>query len=143
LSEVNGSEGRPLETGWLDDTPDDDNIVRGFTLAQAALGAEIARALGGRVDDDGEVALADSCGPVAYFNQAVALRPILSIDDPQLTRIESFFGAARGRPRTLLSMWPTRDLSARGWTLMGHPAFVCAHPVRTHRHRLMGSPSRR
>ena len=120
--------GRPLETGWLDDTPADDNIVRGFTLAQAALDAELALAMGGRVDDDGEVALADSSGPVPYFNQAVLLRPLESADDPQLARIESFFAKSEGRPRTLLSMWPTPDLSTRGWSLVGHPAFCVRAP---------------
>jgi len=110
------------ETGSLPDTPGDDTIVRGFTLAQAALDAELAHAMGGRVDDDGEVALADSSGPVPYFNQAVLLRPLTSAQDPQLTRVESFFASSDGRPRTLLSMWPTPDLSTRGWTLMGHPA---------------------
>jgi hypothetical protein len=124
---TNGADGdaaeRPLETGWLADTPADDTIVRGFTLAQAALDAELAVAMGGRVDDDGEVALADSSGPVPYFNQAVLLRPLTSVDDPQLARIEKFFAESDGRPRTLLSMWPTPDLSARGWNLVGHPAF--------------------
>jgi hypothetical protein len=126
---------RPLETGWLANTPDDDTIVRGFTLAQAALDAEIAQAMGGRVDDDGEVALADSSGPVPYFNQAVLLRPLTSPDDPQLARIESFFASSDGRPRTLLSMWPTPDLSARGWTLVGHPAF-CVRAPGPHEHAL-------
>ena len=125
--------GRPLETGWLPDTPDDDTIVRGFTLAQAALDAEIAHAMGGRVDDDGEVALVDSSGPVPYFNQAVLLRPLSGPDDPQLARIEAFFAASGGRPRTLLSMWPTPDLSARGWTLIGHPAF-CVRAPSVHAH---------
>ena len=120
--------GRPLETGWLDDTPADDNMVRGFTLAQAALDAELAAAMGGRADDDGEVALADSSGPVPYFNQAVLLRPLESADDPQLARIESFFAKSEGRPRTLLSMWPTPDLSTRGWSLVGHPAFCVRAP---------------
>jgi hypothetical protein len=119
---------RPLETGWLVDTPDTDTIVRGFTLAQAALDAEIAHTMGGRVDDDGEVALADSSGPVPYFNQAVLLRPLAGPDDAQLARIESFYSSAGGRPRTLLSMWPTPDLSVRGWTLVGHPAFCVRAP---------------
>src|SRR5207342_597347 len=123
-----GAGDRPLETGWLADTPAADTVVRGFTLAQAALDAELAVAMGGRVDDDGEVALADSSGPVPYFNQAVLLRPLTSADDPQLSRIESFFAESGGRPRTLLSMWPTPDLSPRGWHLVGHPAFCVRAP---------------
>jgi hypothetical protein len=30
---------------------------------------------------------------------------------------------------TLLSAWPTPDLRARGWTLVGHPAFVLRGPA--------------
>jgi hypothetical protein len=33
-----------------------------------------------------------------------------------------------GRGHTLLSAWPTPDLSERGWTLVGHPAFVVRGP---------------
>jgi hypothetical protein len=118
---------RPLETGWLPDTPESDNLVRGFTLAQAALDAELAAVCGGRTDSDDDVAVADSGGPVAYFNQAVLLRPLTGLDDAVLDRIAVFFAGAQ-RPRTLLSMWPTPDLSRRGWTLMGHPAFVARPP---------------
>lgn len=119
---------RPLETGWLTDTPETDTVIRSFTLDQATLDAEIAHACGGRTDRDDDVAIADTGGLVAYFNQAVLLRPLRGLDDPVLARIDSFFAASAGRPRTLLSVWPTPDLRHAGWSLIGHPAFVIRPP---------------
>jgi hypothetical protein len=61
---------------------------------------------------------------VPYFNQSILLRPLASVSDPVLDSVEAFYASARGRVRTLLSLWPTPDLSARGWSLVGHPAFM-------------------
>jgi hypothetical protein len=84
-------------------------------------------AAGGRSDRGPELSLADSGGPIAFFNQAIPLRPLTGLDDPLLDSAERFYvGAANAA--TLLSLWPTPDLSARGWALGGHPAFVARPP---------------
>ena len=68
--------------------------------------------------------MADANGPVPYFNQAILLQPLVSADDPTLDHLAAFYGGASGRMRTLLSLWPTPDLASRGWSLVGHPAFM-------------------
>lgn len=119
---------RPLETGWLPDTPVEDSLLRQFVFNQADANVAIALAGGGRVEDHDEVSLADSAGPVPYYNQAILRRPLAGPDDPVLDAAEAFFVAASPRPATLLSLWPTPDLSSRGWTLVGHPMLVARGP---------------
>ncbi len=119
---------RPLETGWLADTPVDDNVVRQFVCNQGELNAVIARASGGRVERSHSVLLADAGGSVPYYNQAVLSRPLGGENDPVLGEIDAFYRQAGDRPVTLLSMWPTPDLTPRGWMLVGHPAFVVRGP---------------
>jgi hypothetical protein len=118
---------RPLETGWLADTPVDDSILRQFGVSQGALNARWAEAGGGRSQRTPDVALADSGTTIPYFNQAFLQRPVSSIDDPVLDVVDDFF-AGMDRPASLLSMWPTPDLSARGWRLEGHPMLVVRGP---------------
>ena len=119
---------RPLENGWLPDTPVGDTLLRQFVHNQGELNAAVARALGGRAEAGRDVFLADAASPVPYFNQAILARPLQGADDPVLDEAESFFAGGRS-PATLLSIWPTPDLSARGWSLMGHPAFVARGPA--------------
>jgi hypothetical protein len=116
---------RPLETGWLPDTPVDDTLLRRFLHNQGDLVAALAGSVGGRVERDGDVIIGDADSPIALFNGATLLRPLAGPDDPVLDRVDAFFASGRGtRPWSFLSAWPTPDLSARGWSLMGHPAFV-------------------
>ena len=117
----------PLETGWLEDTPIDDNLIRRFLANQSDANDEIARASGGRTQRLPGVALADAGSVVPYLNQAVLLRPVLAADDPLLAEIDAFFAGA-SHPATVLSTWPTADLSGRGWHLLGHPALVLRAP---------------
>jgi hypothetical protein len=119
---------RPLETGWLPDTPVADNALRRFLFNQGELNAKLALAGGGRSHQTDAVALADSGGPVPYFNQALPLRPLRGLDDLVLASIDGFY-EDMDRPVTLLSAWPTPDLRPLGWTLMGHPAFVVRSPL--------------
>ncbi len=119
---------RRLEDGWLPDTPVDDTLLRQFVHNQAELDAIVARALGGRVEATADVFLADAVSPVPYFNQAILARPLRGADDGVLDEVEAFFTGGK-HPATLLSLWPTPDLSARGWALMGHPAFVARGPA--------------
>jgi hypothetical protein len=114
---------RPLENGWLADTPVGDTVLRRFLFNQSETNALIASASGGRHDRTDAVTMADANGPVPYFNQSILLQPLRSADDKTLDDVETFYRAS-GRPRTLLSLWPTPDLAPRGWSLVGHPAFM-------------------
>jgi hypothetical protein len=117
---------RPLETGWLPDTPVEDSLLRRFLHNQADSNAALAVAGGGQVERRPDVVLSAYDVPVPYLNMGVLMRPLTGIDDEALDATESFF--AGGQPGTLLSAWPTPDLSSRGWTLMGHPMFVAHGP---------------
>ena len=116
--------GRPLETGWLADTPVGDTVLRRFQWNQADANEVIARAVGGRVERTADVSLVDAASPAPYYNQALLFRPLRGPDDPLLDEIDRFAAGGAGRPFTLLSSWPTPSLAARGWFLAGHPAFV-------------------
>jgi hypothetical protein len=117
---------RQFETGWLPDTPIEDTLLRRFLANQIELNELLTRARGGQVQRHDEVALVDA-GPVAvYLNQAVLHRPITSPLDPVLDEIDAFYANGNG---LVVSMWPTPDLSSRGWRLMGHPAFVVRAPA--------------
>jgi hypothetical protein len=118
---------RPLETGWLRDTPVDDSVLRQFIHNQAEVNALVALACGGRAEHTDEVFLADAASLVPYFNQAILARPLVGGADPVLGEVDRFF-AGSPRPATLLSLWPTPDLSTRGWILAGHPMFVLRGP---------------
>lgn len=118
---------RPLETGWLPDTPVRDTLLRQFVFNQADVNRITAEALGGRVDATDDVFLADTGTPVPYLNQALLTRPLSGTDDPALDVVQGFFADA-DHPVTLLSIWPTPDLSERGWSLVGHPAVVVRGP---------------
>ena len=117
-----------LETGWGRDTPVSDNLLRRFLRNQADLGATIAVASGGRAAEGDGVSLADAGGRLSYVNQATLQRPVTGIGDPALDVIDDFWRDDRERPSTLLSAWPTPDLAARGWELVGHPMLVVRGP---------------
>jgi len=117
-----------LENGWRPDTPVGDSVLRRFLFNQADLGDLIAEAAGGRHAKMPGVALADVGVPVPYLNQAVLLKPVLAADGPVLASIDEFF-APGSHPATILSAWPTPDLTSRGWVLVGHPMFVLRAPV--------------
>jgi hypothetical protein len=120
-----------VETGSLPTTPIDDNLLRQFVHSQAVVNEITATALGGRAERSDDVFLADAGGPIPYLNQAIPTRPLAGPDDPVLALVDRFLadGFAAGRPSTLLSMWPTADLSAKGWSLVGHPALVLRSPA--------------
>lgn len=122
-------EERPLETGWLPDTPVEDSLLRRFVFNQTDANAAIAEAGGGRAAATDDVSLADSAGPVPYYNQAILRRPVLDAADPVLEEVEAFFAGRAPGTATLLSLWPTPDLAPRGWTLVGHPMLVARGPL--------------
>ena len=117
---------RPLETGWLPDTPIGDSLLRRFVGNQTDLQDHLAAAVAGRSDRTADVALSDSGVAAAYLNQAVMLRPVSDADDPVLDHVAAFYAGSAG---LLLSPWPTPDLADRGWQLVGHPMFVVRGPA--------------
>ena len=118
---------RPLETGWLADTPVEDNLLRSFGASQGEVNERWADASGGRFEQTPEVSLSDTGGQIPYFNQAFLQRPLVGLDDPMLDHVDRFYDGV-DRPVSLLSMWPTPDLSSRGWRLEGHPMIVACGP---------------
>jgi hypothetical protein len=119
---------RPPETGWLADTPVDDNLLRQFLHNQADLCDVIAERFGGVTTRTPEVALAASRCVVPYFNEALLFRPLRGSDDPVLDEVEDWFAASDAPDSVILSAWPTPPLDGRGWQLVGHPAFVMRTP---------------
>jgi hypothetical protein len=119
---------RPAETGWLDDTPVQDNLVRQFLHNQAEVCDLIAGVFDGKTARTPDVALAASRCLVPYFNEALLLRPLTGDVDPVLDEIDGFMGASDAPAWVLLSAWPTPSLARRGWQLAGHPAFVVRTP---------------
>lgn len=119
---------RPIEDGWLPDTPVDDTVQRQFVHNQAEANELTARALGGHVAHSRNVFLADSGTPVPYLNQAILRRPVLDRGDDVLDEVDGFFEGV-DRPTTLLSMWPTPNLATVGWHLVGHPVLVMRAPA--------------
>jgi hypothetical protein len=117
-----------VETGWLDDTPIEDNLLRRFVRNQGDLSILQALAAGGRAAEAHGVVLADTGGDLLYWNQAVLQRPLVDDRDELLDSIDDFWVGERGRPHTLLSAWPTPDLTARGWQKVGHPMLVARAP---------------
>lgn len=111
-----------METGFLATTPVDDSLLRRFLHNQAALTTSLAESAGGEVLGEPGVVAGWYDNPVVYNNMAVLTSP----PAPEaLDRVEAFY---EGRSATLLSAWPTEDLSRRGWVLMGHPMFVVKSP---------------
>lgn len=121
---------RQLETGCLPTTPVDDNLLRQFVHSQAVVNEITATAAGGSTHGEDDVFLADTGGPIPYLNQAILTRPLTGGNDPVLGTVESFFADAFAASRsvTLLSVWPTPNVSPMGWSLVGHPAMVLRSP---------------
>jgi hypothetical protein len=111
-----------LETGWLASTPVEDTLLRRYLHNQADLNALLAAAGGGEVVRDPAAVLTWYATPVVFLNQAVLLQPPT---EQVLDEVDRFYA---GRSATLVSAWPTPDLTARGWQLMGHPTFVARGP---------------
>jgi hypothetical protein len=118
---------RPLEDGWLPDTPVEDSLLRRFAFNQAEMNELVAEECGGRSHRTDSVSCADALSPVGFLNQAVLLRPVGRTDDPVLDEIDDFYRSS-GRASTVLSIAPTPPLQARGWELVGHPTFVARAP---------------
>lgn len=118
---------RPLETGWRPDTPVDDSLLRQFLFNQAATNRWLAEARGGRVHETPDVTVAIAGDVSMYLNQALLRRPVLSDADPVLDQLDGLYAAA-GVTGLVVSLWPTPDLGARGWEVVGHPMLLARQP---------------
>jgi hypothetical protein len=114
-----------LDDGYGLRTASADNLLNDFVQEGAASFATFAAARGDRHDRvDGVGTLVDAQSPVPFFNRAVLEQPMAS---PQtvLDALRAFYGQGGSEAPFLLdSSWPTPDLSAHGFTLMGHPPLM-------------------
>jgi hypothetical protein len=118
-----------LTSGWEADLAVGDSLLRRYLFCWAALCETFARAAGGRSITTPRFAAADYRRPSGWFNSATLLQPALGVSlDEVLDDVESFFAGGRGSVH-LWSPWPTPDLSARGWELIGHPPFLVRPPA--------------
>jgi hypothetical protein len=117
-----------LTTGWEPDLPVADTLLRRFVFALAESWAAPVRAMGGRTTRHAAFVAADLGRPSGVWNSATLLQP-LPPGDPErigevLRAIEGFYDGQGTGGVALWSAWPTPDLSARGWTLEGHPPML-------------------
>ena len=122
-------ENSPLEDGYGARTPLADNLLNDFVQEGAASFATFAAARGDRQERvDGVGTFTDAQSPLPFFNRAILERPITA---PRvlLDALRGFYGAVESDgPFLLDSSWPTPDLSAHGFTLMGHPPLMWRPP---------------
>ncbi len=119
----------PLASGWEPDVPVGDSLLRRYLYCWAALCETFALAAGGRTTTTPRFAAADYRRPSGWFNSATLLQPALAeAFDEVVDDVETFFAGGRGEVH-LWSAWPTPDLSARGWELVGHPPLLVRPPA--------------
>jgi GNAT superfamily N-acetyltransferase len=117
-----------LITGWEPGVAITDTLLRRFVFAYANRIAAMAERSGGRTDGDADARFADLASPFLFDNAVVLLRP------PPLRNLDALIARARAffpptRPWTLLSAWPTPDLSELGLRLVGHPPLMFRPPT--------------
>ncbi len=112
-----------LATGWEDDAPPGDTVVRDGLRAMADRLAAWADGAGGRVRREDGLVLTDAGSPNMFLNQALVAR---RADEALARRIIEFYPAERA----MLLMTPrdTPDLRPAGLRLMGHPPFMVRAP---------------
>jgi hypothetical protein len=116
-------------TGWASTDPVDDTLLRQFVHAWSGALAEPVRWAGGTVAHDDAFAVCDLGRPASFFNSAVLLQPPRPDGwDVALDAVErQAFTGGSGRVH-LWSAWPTPDLTARDWSLAGHPPVLVRPP---------------
>lgn len=105
-----------LETGWSAHTPAGDSVVRAALLALAGSAQDLARATGGEITRTEEVVRAYTGSSCAYMNTVLPISPPTDWDEVATPSAHM--------PVTLWSLWPTPDLRARRWNLVGHPPLM-------------------
>jgi hypothetical protein len=117
-----------LETGYGPSSAPGDNLVNDFVQESAESYAAFGRARGDRVERiDGVATMVDAGSPLPFINRVVLEQPV---DDATflVDRVGAFYDAGLPTPFLLDSTWPTPDLGAAGFTLMGHPPLMVRPP---------------
>jgi hypothetical protein len=119
-----------LTTGWEPDLDDGDSLALRWLRHLSAQCATLVDAAGGTVVGDARYLLADHRRPAAYYNSVVLLAPQPEPGrfDELLDEIEARTAGGAGEVH-LWSLWPTPDLTPRGWQLDGHPPLLVRPPT--------------
>lgn len=117
-----------LTTGWEASASVDDTILRRYLFHWAAYCDAYAEAAGGTTKRVDAWAAADLRRPSGYFNSVTLLQPPGRDFEDHLDEIEAFYDGGAGEI-LLWSAWPTPDLTARGWELIGHPPLLVRPPA--------------
>jgi hypothetical protein len=117
------SEEQPLESGYGPEAPVGDNLMNDFQQETARSYLDLAIARGDRnARVAGVVTHTDAKMALPFWNRAVLEQPMTSADQIVPT-LRDFYGN-EGPPFLLDSAWPTPDLRAHGFVLMGHPPLM-------------------
>lgn len=127
LSPVTTDTTAPLEDGRSPTTPVGDTIHRRFVVHYADFIATVGRASGGRLLHRDWGVASDLGRPSGLWNSAVLRQP-LGHSPTALDEVEQFFADGGSGEALLWSPWPTPDLTARGWHLVGHPPLLVRPP---------------
>lgn len=115
--------GTELADGW--EPGAGDTLLRAYTDGFADMCADIAELLGGRVERDDTLVLADAGSPAPFLNGAVVLRPLATGEvDDVVQRATRFFAAGDGGSWLLFSALPLPRLEHLGLAPVGHPPFM-------------------
>ncbi len=121
-----------LTTGWepLAGLPVGDTVVRRFLHNVGEYVSSAAEAMGGTATREDDLVVSNPGRPANLMSSAVLLAPVTGPHgwDDLLHRVE--VASKRDRPAAtyLWSAWPTPDLTASGWELMGHPPILVRQP---------------
>lgn len=130
MSESTDKEPEPL-TGWEQDAPESDTVVRQFILAQSAFQRLAAEILGATVIENERFVAVDTGRPASMINFGLLRQPLDSHTlDRTMTELEALFGRPGATGMVVLhSPLPTPDLTPWGWTLAGHPPLQLRSPL--------------
>ena len=117
-----------LTQGWEADLDPWDTITRRFLLQMAEANHAFATAADGRCLRTPAFSAADHGVASGYFNAVTLLRPLRRDDAETLDGIAAFAADGSGSI-DIWSMWPTPDLTDRGWHIQGHPPLLVRPPA--------------
>ena len=113
-----------LGSGYGPGSPPGDNLCNDFQQETARSFAELARARGDRFERiEGELTMTDASTPLPFHNRAVLEQPIVDVERT-VRQLRDFYDAAGVGPFLFDSAWPTPDLRAHGFMLMGRPPLM-------------------
>jgi hypothetical protein len=113
-----------LRAGWEPDTPVEDSLLRRFLVNWTALIKAHGMPLGGRSLRRHDLTAVDLGRPSFGGNVATLLAPLFEAQvEEVMAALDDFYGfpaGAHSGTAFLFSPWPTPDLRAHAWTLIGH-----------------------